>query len=127
MTEVQIRLGRVYPSLNKILRMNRWRRTEAKNKFMTDCAVEIAALNPYRFHGSVEVEIDLHMGPGRLIGAMDSDNFTPKWLLDVLVRKGIIRDDKTEIIPETPRVRFHRTEKGEREHTLVTIRDRTGG
>lgn len=114
---------RIYPSLNRILRMSRWERVRLKRAFMDACRWELRAVVPYRFPGKVRIEINLCF-KDRLERPRDPDNYQPKWLLDCLVKEGVIKDDSWKIVGGGADVRFISGDP--RDHVDVRITDARG-
>lgn len=109
----------VYPSRNITENMNPLKRGKLKEKFMEDVRMEILnQLGIVRFLGQVKIAIDLCFTNKR---RRDLDNFSPKWLLDALVKCGIILDDNKDIIPESPDVMI--LEKEPEEKMIVQIQE----
>lgn len=120
--EVSIRFRRVYPSRNTTDRMH-WRaRVEKKNEFMTACAVELRCLEPASFPGKVRINVEMFFKRGNTT-QMDPDNYSPKWLLDVLVRFGLIKNDTAEFIPEPVKIVFKKAPTAAWDYMIVTISD----
>lgn len=120
--EIAIRFRRVYPSRNVTERMHRWVRVKKKNEFMQACAAELRALNAPPFTGSVRISLELFFRRGNTT-QMDPDNYQPKWLLDVLVRGGLIKNDTSEFIPDGIKIEFKKAPTCAWDYTIVTIAD----
>uniref|UniRef100_A0A6M3JUH3 Uncharacterized protein n=1 Tax=viral metagenome TaxID=1070528 RepID=A0A6M3JUH3_9ZZZZ len=71
---------------------------------------------PY-FEGPVKIIIELTFTTSN---RRDSDNYSPKWLLDSLVQAKVIQDDSTEFMAESPKVTI---KQGKVEGTVVRIED----
>ena len=105
-----------YPSLNQVNKMG-WRaRKKAHDEFQDQVGKHL--LNPEKFEGQVKVLIDLCFKNKK---RRDKDNYTPKWLLDCLVKSGIIKDDSSEFIPQAADIEFYDMEPFEK--TVVKIEE----
>ena len=91
--------GFLHPSRNITERTHPLKRNKQKNKFMNDVAMEIKAQGLVKFEGQVKIFVDLCF-KNKL--RRDIDNYSPKWLLDALVKSEVILDDNKNIIPESP-------------------------
>ena len=123
MRTLALRFRRVYPSRNKTDRMHWRRRVVEKNDFMLACGAELRALQAQPFLGPVRISLELFFRHGN-VKLMDPDNYSPKWLLDVLVRGGLIKNDTSEFIPDGVTIRFNEAPTAAWDYTIVTISDR---
>lgn len=105
MRSVVIRFTSVYPSLNKILRMHHRKRNALKREYQRAVGAEIKAANVEPFPGKVRIELDILFESPAAI-KRDADNYQPKWLLDALVKNGVIKDDDPRVIPEPLSIKF---------------------
>ena len=91
-----------YPSLNQVNRMG-WRaRKKAHDEFQEQVGKHLLA-HEIKFDGKVKIYIDLFFKKKQ---RRDKDNYTQKWLLDCLVKRGILKDDSSDVIPEVADIEF---------------------
>ena len=98
---VQYEFEFTYPSLNYTNRKHHIERNNLKKLFMNSIAVKIQEQGLIRFECRVRILIDLCFKRKK---RRDVDNYTPKWLLDALVKCEVIKDDNKDIIEEPPNV-----------------------
>src|SRR3990167_17140 len=104
-----------YPSLNQVNGMGWRKRKKAHDEFQEQVGKHL--LNPVKFDGKVKIFIDLCFKTKK---RRDKDNYTPKWLLDCLVKSGIIKDDSSEFIPQPADIEFF---PDHMERTVVKIEE----
>ena len=114
------------PSLNQILAWGHWRREQEHDRFQRQAVVILKYLHIqpgvitkslpiYPFPGPVKILIDLCFKKKRV---RDADNYAggAKWLIDAIVKAGILPDDNTSVIPEVPDIKII---CGEKENRMV--------
>jgi len=89
----------LYPSENKILSMHFMARKKEHDRFQKNAGVFLKAQHIQPFTVPVSVSIDLCFIKRR---RRDNDNYTGKWLIDSIVKAGILPDDSTKWIPAAP-------------------------
>ena len=93
-----------YPSINEWTTWHWSKRNRVKKDFITTMAFAINEQGITPFHVPVKIYIDLIFPKKR---RRDLDNYSPKFLLDSLVQCGIIPDDSSDWIPESPDVQIY--------------------
>ena len=91
------------PSLNTILAEHPLTRAKRKKRFIQDMTMEIRSQGTIEFSGQVRIIIDLCFTNKR---RRDPDNYL-KFVLDGLVKSGVILDDSKEIIPDPPDLKIY--------------------
>lgn len=89
----------LYPSENQILAMHPMERRRKHDKFQANAGAFLAAAHIKPFTGPVKIFIDLYFKKKR---RRDNDNYGGKWLIDTIVKVGILPDDSKEWIPAAP-------------------------
>lgn len=105
----------VYPSLNSILALHWVKRRRFKRTYQDVMLSIIKSSGIKPVVGKAYVNIFLHFKDRR---RRDEDNYTPKWLMDVMVGAGIFSDDDSKHVSSS--VRIH-PQKFDNEHTIVKI------
>ena len=93
----------LYPSENKILSMHPMARKRAHDRFQQAAGLIMKARKIRPFETPVRILIDLCFKKKR---RRDNDNYTGKWLIDAIVKAGILPDDSTRWIPEAPDIKI---------------------
>ena len=108
----------IYPSKNRILGMGHWERYKVKKTYDTAMAASLNLAKPWpKFTGQVQIKVLLCFSKKR---RRDFGNYEPFWLLDILVRAGILKDDSEKYLSERCAIAFI---EGEKEQTTVVIEE----
>lgn len=103
---IKITFPFVYPSLNKILRMNRWQRKKLEDEFREMVRWKLKVNNIKGFRTPVSIMVIIYFP---ILRRRDRDNFCFKWLKDAL--KGIVIIDDEPRYVESEKVDFDKGEK----------------
>lgn len=96
----------LYPSLNEMLYRNPFQLQREHDDYQQKAAIYLKLQDPPTFGaGPVRIAINLHFKTERKT-RRDIDNYSPKWLLDTLVKLRILEDDNSDIIPEPVKIRL---------------------
>ncbi len=108
----------IYPSLNTILALHWVKRRRLKRTYQE---VMLPLIKGHRLKpvtGKANISIFLHFKDNR---RRDEDNYTPKWLLDVLVGAGILIDDDSKHVSSSVRIIRKKFHNFKSERTVVNI------
>lgn len=108
----------VYPSLNRLLKMHPLEYHRIRKSYEKGFVVGINLAKPPKFKGPVKIRVILYFTKPR---RRDLGNYEPKWLIDCLVKAGIIIDDSKKYLPERPSVAI--VDDAHKEQTLVIIEE----
>ena len=112
---VTITLPEVPPSLNKWSRMHWMKAAKVKKQWEKDIYYSAYNLRPEQPYQKAKVKITYFFKTKR---RRDIDNYTPKFLLDGLVKAGIIIDDAESVIGK-PDIFFDYSNE---EKTIIEVR-----
>ena len=103
------------PSLNQTLSWGHWKRNCEHGIFQRQAGLILKSAHIQPFLCPVKILIDLCFKKKR---TRDADNYAggAKWLIDAIVKAGILPDDNTSIIPEVPDIKII---CGEKENRMV--------
>src|SRR3990167_9922580 len=99
--EEVIEIPFLYPSENQILVMHPMKRKREHDRFQQNAGTFFNARHIKPFTRPVKILIDLCFMKKR---RRDNDNYGGKWLLDAIVKAGILPDDSNLWIPDSPDV-----------------------
>ncbi len=108
-----------YPSLNRILSMGHWERRKIQKSYQKAWVASLNLAKPWpKFTGPVSIKVILFFKIGR---RRDLSNYSPKWLVDLFVECGIIKDDSKKYLPAQPDIAIIDNTKEEK--TIVEIEE----
>ena len=90
----------VYPSRNVTEPMHWAKRKRLHDKYQEDVAMILKAQEIHLFKCPVKIFIDLCFKT-KSEHRRDFDNWQPKWLLDSMVKLGILPDDNSKVVTAT--------------------------
>ncbi len=105
------------PSLNDWMNLNPFKKARIKKQFEHDIYYLAYNQRPSEPYKKAHVKITIYFDRGR---RRDLDNYSPKMLLDGLVKAKIIIDDRAEVIGQTE-ILFGRAGKARTEIEITEI------
>jgi len=112
---ITIKIPFVYPSRNKIDSMHWAQRNMWIRKFKYDVMLFINRIPEFNFE-KAKIKVILCFAKKR---KRDLGNYEPKYLVDSLVDKGILKDDSKEVLSDIPEVEIR--DNCEEEEMIVQI------
>ena len=93
------------PSLNPLLTWGYWKRSREHGSFQRQAGLILKSSHIQPFSCPVKILIDLCFKKKRI---RDADNYAggAKWLIDAIVKAGILPDDNTSVIPDVPDIKI---------------------